>query len=59
MIIIQNVGLVESEFNVNWLSTVRILRESPCGWGGVGSGAVLGECVLVGGLKGCYWWKAV
>jgi hypothetical protein len=26
---------------------------------GVGSGAVRGECVLVGGLKGCYWWKAV
>jgi hypothetical protein len=27
--------------------------------GGVGSGAVLGESVLVGGLKGCYWWKTV
>jgi hypothetical protein len=27
--------------------------------GGVGSGAVRGECVLVDGLKGCYWWKAV
>jgi hypothetical protein len=32
--------------------------ESPCG-GGVGSGAVRGESVLVGGLKGCYWWKTV
>jgi hypothetical protein len=30
--------------------TVRILRESPCGGGG---------CVLVVGLKGCYWWKTV
>jgi hypothetical protein len=27
--------------------------------GGVDSGAVRGECVLVGGLKGCYWWKTV
>jgi hypothetical protein len=27
--------------------------------GGVGSGAVRGECVLVGGLKGCYWWKTL
>jgi hypothetical protein len=27
--------------------------------GEVGSGAVRGECVLVGGLKGCYWWKTV
>jgi hypothetical protein len=27
--------------------------------GGVGSGAVRGECVMVGGLKGCYWWKTV
>jgi hypothetical protein len=26
---------------------------------GVGSGAVRGESVLVGGLKGCYWSKAV
>jgi hypothetical protein len=28
-------------------------------WGGVGSGAVRGESVLVGGLKGCYWSKTV
>jgi len=27
--------------------------------GGVGSGAVRGESVLVGGLKGCYWSKTV
>jgi hypothetical protein len=27
--------------------------------GGVSSGAVWGESVLVGGLKGCYWWKTV
>jgi hypothetical protein len=27
--------------------------------GDVGSGAVRGESVLVGGLKGCYWWKTV
>jgi hypothetical protein len=27
--------------------------------GGVGSGAVRGESVLVGVLKGCYWWKTV
>jgi hypothetical protein len=27
--------------------------------GGVGSGAVRGESVLVCGLKGCYWWKTV
>jgi hypothetical protein len=27
--------------------------------GGVDSGAVQGESVLVGGLKGCYWWKPV
>jgi hypothetical protein len=40
-------------FQVN---TVRISGESPCG-GVVGSGAVQGESVLVGGLKGCYWWK--
>jgi hypothetical protein len=41
-------------------STVCILRDSPCGsGGGVGSGAVRGESVLVGALKGCYWWKAV
>jgi hypothetical protein len=26
---------------------------------GVGSGAVRGGSVLVGGLKGCYWWKTV
>jgi hypothetical protein len=26
---------------------------------GVGSGAVRGESVLVGELKGCYWWKTV
>jgi hypothetical protein len=38
-------------------STVRISRESPCGGGG--SGAVRGESLLVGGLKGCYWWKTV
>jgi hypothetical protein len=29
------------------------------GGGGVGSVAVRGESVLVGGLKGCYWWKTV
>jgi hypothetical protein len=29
------------------------------GGGGVGTGAGRGECVLVGGLKGCYWWKTV
>jgi hypothetical protein len=33
--------------------TRKSLRE------GVGSGAVRGESVLVGGLKGCYWWKTV
>jgi hypothetical protein len=27
--------------------------------GGVGSGAVRGESILVGGLNGCYWWKTV
>jgi hypothetical protein len=27
--------------------------------GVVGSGAVRGESVLAGGLKGCYWWKSV
>jgi hypothetical protein len=27
--------------------------------GGVGSDAARGESVLVGGLKGCYWWKTV
>jgi hypothetical protein len=27
--------------------------------GGVGSGAVQGESLLVGELKGCYWWKTV
>jgi hypothetical protein len=27
--------------------------------GGVGSGVVRGECVLVGWLKGYYWWKTV
>jgi hypothetical protein len=31
----------------------------PAEGGGVGSGAVRGECVLVGGLKCCYWWKTV
>jgi hypothetical protein len=41
------------------LHTVRISRESPCGEGGGGSGAVRGESLLVGELKGCYWWKTV
>jgi hypothetical protein len=27
--------------------------------GGGGSGAVRGKRLLVGGLKGCYWWKIV
>jgi hypothetical protein len=40
-------------------TTVRISGESPCGGGGVGSDAVLGESVLVSGLKGCYWSKTV
>jgi hypothetical protein len=26
---------------------------------GGGSGSVRGESLLVGGLKGCYWWKTV
>jgi hypothetical protein len=27
--------------------------------GCVRSGALRGGCVMVGGLKGCYWWKTV
>jgi hypothetical protein len=46
-----------SKKEVNKAVTVHISRESPCG--GVGSGAVRGKSVLVGGLKGCYWWKTV
>jgi hypothetical protein len=36
-------------------------RKSLPDWGGVvvGSGAVRGESVRVGGIKGCYWWKTV
>jgi hypothetical protein len=40
------------------LCTVRISRESPCGmgwWLWCGSGGSF----LVGGKKGCYWWKTV
>jgi hypothetical protein len=31
----------------------------PAGGEGGGSGAVMGESLLLGGLKGCYWWKTV
>jgi hypothetical protein len=34
-------------------------HEKVPGVGGGGSGAVRRESLQVGGLKGCYWWKAV
>jgi hypothetical protein len=37
----------------------HLMRKSLRGGGGVGSGAVRGESVLVGGLKGGCWWKTV
>jgi hypothetical protein len=58
------VALIECLWLWRWatlrLWTVRISWESPCGGGG-GSALVWygGECVLVGRLKGCYWWKTV
>jgi hypothetical protein len=51
-----NASLFQFDLTERWYSphfTRKSLR------GGVGSGAVRRECVLVGGLKGCYWWKTV
>jgi hypothetical protein len=53
-------GKAYRHFNLDeTTATVRISGESPCGGGGggVGSGTVRGESVLVGGLKCCYWSK--
>jgi hypothetical protein len=41
------------------LYSPHFTRKSLRGEGGVGSGAVRGESVVLGGLKDCYWWKTV